>query len=352
MKTNWTTYTAGIAKSVRNSCVAVATSLISPAHSAVRGTSPAVRITLAGILIMSVACTSRQEAGEYHYMSPEDEQATVLMTDDEQGKAAVVALKDMMVDMHGFGTTDSYAEPQTLSSTALPSISSSQESGIPMFGAAGDAPIDEPAEATVAVVVPGPVTSTAQSKTSISLSATSGSSNAQSQIQLVSAMNIIASMASGASAQPVVASLSQGTISVPAQANRPAPTPVSTSQPTITAPTPTPVPVTPDTTNSELAQALKDILNVPPTVTPTAAPSNEKNGKSKSSGSGKFEKSKKSSKGYKTDDAAEDVTPVPTIEPTPVPTVEPTVESTPGPVLSADDQKHDKDDKEKDADKG
>ena len=307
-------------------------------QSAFRGTSPAVRITLAAVIIMSMACTPRQESAEYHYMSPEDEQAVVLMVDDEQGKVAVVALKDMMVDMNGFEARDNYAEPQELTSAALPSISMPQQSREQLLGAAGDAPVDEPAEVTVAVVVPAPVTPAARSQQSISLSVASVSNQGESQSQLVSAMNIIASMATGASAQPVVASLSQ--------VNRPAPTPVTSSQPTTVAPTSTPAPATPDETNVKLAQALKDILNTPPAVTPTVAPDNENTRKSTDSDDDEKEDRRNSGKrkGHKTDDPAEDdVTPTPTAEPTPGPTAKPTAQPSPEPTVGNDGDKKDND---------
>ena len=319
--------------------------LVSPLQMAVRRSNPAARIALAAVLILSVACTSRQESADYHYMSPDDEQAVVFMSDDEQRKTAVVALKDIMVGVNGFGNTDSYAND----SSELPAATSWAIPGTgPVSAAAGDAPIDEPSEDIIAVVTPKPVTASTRHQPASSLSIAPGSSHPESQVQLVSAMNVIASMATGASTPTGISSFQQ-TVTVPTKlANRPAPTPTTGAiQPAVT-PTTTPGTSMPHDTNNELALALEVLLNGAPVSTPTAMPGPTAVAnlhRSEKSGGASYETSKAASKSkrFTTDESAEN--PAPTATPSAVPTVEPVSQPSPEPTTPGKDQEKDKEDR-------
>lgn len=311
MKARWTAHRAWVAESLRNSTGAAVATLASPVHSVIHSTNPAVRIALAAVLIMSMACTPRQDTAEYHYVSPDDEQAVVFMAGDDQSEAAVLALKGMMNGVHGTDTTDSYAEASDPASvgTIMPAG----------FGAPIEAPIEEPVETVVAVVVPDQATVIIPKNAPMSLSVAAGASTGESREQLVSAMNVIAKMASGTS---VASTNTSETLPTPV-------TPVSTDasgsyQPT---PTPTAIPTkVSEDINVELARALEEIAKAPtltpePSVTPAA----------KNNGSGTSKKEQRKSqkpKNFTTDETAGDSISTPTPAPTAVPMAEPTPEST------------------------
>ena len=149
--------------------------------------SPSKRAMLAGVLTVSVACSSVQPADDYQYRAPVDE-TSAIYTMDEESADAVAVLEQMIkgANAHETGTADS---PAAVGLTAITSSS-----------AVGSQPAGQSESSSVRVAS---VASTGAAAPAAQQFFTSGSgaSAADAESRIVSAMNALASIASGSNGQ-------------------------------------------------------------------------------------------------------------------------------------------------------
>lgn len=155
-----------------------------------RAFSPSRRAVMAGILTVSVACSSVQPADHYQFMAPSDDQSAIYMVDDD-GDGAATLLQQLVDDASASGHNASDVSANSGNDGNGSGITLSRSADGNLFSQATDSPL----QGVVAARPAGAPSGAAEPVKQQFFTSGSGGSAAEAEARIVSAMSALANVA-------------------------------------------------------------------------------------------------------------------------------------------------------------